>query len=102
LSYGTKAILYYPEYEVDLGAPLGPYSEHDGVFERRFEKGRVVVNPSADESKAYFLYTPCEKVVPVGGGVVRSDGSWHGGLNYQPVSGKIVLPPVSGMVLLYR
>lgn len=102
LSYGTKAILYYPEYDVDLGVPLGPYSEHGGVYERRFEKGRVLVNPSADTARTASLGIPCEKVVPVGGGIVPPDGSWQGSLTTQPVSGTITLPPISGVVLKYR
>ena len=102
LSYGTKVILYYPEYDVDLGPPLGPYSERGGIYERRYAKGRVLVNPSAYASKTVFLDAPSEKVAPVGGGIVLPDGSWHGRLTLQPVSETITLPPVSGVVLRYR
>ena len=102
LSTGTKSILYYPEYGVDLGAPSGAYSEHGGVYARRFEKGRVVVNPSASASRTVSLDVPCEKIIPVGGGIVPPDGSWQGKLSTQPVSGTLTLPPVSGVVLIYR
>jgi len=99
LNYDTKAILYYPEYEIDLGAPIESYHENKGIYERKFEKGKVLVNPSASETRTYLLDIPCNKVIPVGGGVVREDGEGRGTLTYQPVSGKITLPPVSGVVL---
>lgn len=102
LSYGTKVILYYPEYEVDLGNPLGTYSERDGVFERRFEKGRVLVNPSASTSRTIPLDVLCEKIIPVGGGIVPPNGLWQGRLITQPVSQTLEIPPVSGVVLKYR
>jgi hypothetical protein len=98
LSYGTKAILYYPEYEIDLGTPVGSFIERNGLYIRRFEKGMVLVNPSRD-TKTYFLNTPCQQVIPQGGGPVKADGAWWGKLTYQPVSGKVALPPVTGMLL---
>jgi hypothetical protein len=33
-----------PLYRVELGKPLGPPTEHDGVWERTFEQGAVAVN----------------------------------------------------------
>lgn len=36
---------WYPEYDVDLGAPLGEYYEVDGALYRDYEKGVVVSAP---------------------------------------------------------
>ena len=36
---------WYPEYDVDLGAPLGEFYELDGAYWREFEKGFVVAAP---------------------------------------------------------
>ena len=40
---------WFDEYDVDMGDPLGPYSEDPygpGTFSRAFEKGLVVLNNS--------------------------------------------------------
>ncbi len=36
---------WYPEYDVDLGEPLGEYYERDGAYWREFENGFVVAAP---------------------------------------------------------
>jgi hypothetical protein len=36
---------WYPEYDVDLGEPLGEYYERDGAYWREFERGFVVAAP---------------------------------------------------------
>jgi hypothetical protein len=36
---------WYPEYDADLGEPLGEYYERDGAYWREFEKGFVVAAP---------------------------------------------------------
>jgi hypothetical protein len=36
---------WYPEYDVDLGEPLGEYYEIDGAYWREFERGFVVAAP---------------------------------------------------------
>ncbi len=37
---------WYPEYDADLGEPLGEYYERDGAYWREFENGFVVAAPS--------------------------------------------------------
>jgi hypothetical protein len=38
---------WFPEYDYDLGLPLGPATrDSDGVWRRRFQHGLVVVNPT--------------------------------------------------------
>jgi len=40
---------WYPEYDVDLGEPLGDYYMKDGAYWRDFEKGFVVAAPDGVE-----------------------------------------------------
>ncbi|RLF57289.1 MAG: hypothetical protein DRN27_08090, partial [Thermoplasmata archaeon] len=77
---------YYPEYDIDLGMPLGDYTEHNGIYKREFEKGIVLVNPDNSQSKSYSLDKEYSEVNPVGGGYVKEDGSWDGYLTYEPIS----------------
>ncbi len=99
LDYGIRCILYYPEYDVDLGAPSGSYFKREGVYQRNFDKGIVLVNP--DPYRAYTVSLDGEytRVVPEGGGVVRKDGQWYGDIEYKTVSGRVTLFPLSGVIL---
>jgi hypothetical protein len=36
----------HPWWGVDLGTPTGPYAKVDGVYQRVFSKGKVLVNPT--------------------------------------------------------
>ncbi len=97
----TNALLYYPEYTLDLGAPLGAYTQTAaGLYTRAFEKGLVVVNPSSKQAIPYTVEGNYLKVVPVGGGEIDEAGHWEGSLTYEPVSGEITLPPVSALLLV--
>ena len=94
--------LYYPEYSLDLGKPLGDYTfTEDGYAIRKFENGLVLVNPSAVQTVSYVLDQEYLRVIPAGGGEVSPDGSWEGSLTYEAVSGEVELPPLSGQFLLY-
>ncbi len=97
----TNSLLYYPEYTLDLGEPLGAYTRtEDGLYLRRFEKGLVLVNPSDSATRTYTLPTDYLEVIPQGGGEVDETGHWEGKLTYQPVSGQVTLPPVSALLLV--
>ena len=37
---------WYPEYDVDLGEPVGEYYEKDGAYFREYENGVVVAAPN--------------------------------------------------------
>jgi len=39
---------WYPEYDADMGNPLGDYYYKDGAYWREFEKGVVVSSPNSD------------------------------------------------------
>lgn len=42
---------WYPQFEIDLGQPLGPRYAEDGLWRRDFEKGYVRVNPTQHSSE---------------------------------------------------
>ena len=95
--------LYYPEYSLDFGFPLGDftYSEEEGYAMREFENGLVLVNPYENQTIVYELDAPYLKAIPVGGGEVAADGSWTGSVEYELIpAGRIELPPLSGMLLI--
>ena len=99
----SHALLYYPEYTLDLGAPLAAYSRTEaGLYLRRFERGMVIVNPSADRTLTCTVPDGSFRVIPVGGGEVGPEGDWEGSLTYRPISGEVALPPVSALLLVDR
>ncbi|MEA1924863.1 MAG: cellulase family glycosylhydrolase [Candidatus Altiarchaeota archaeon] len=98
-------VQYYPEMDIDLGAPLETCTQveaclnkESGLYERKFEKGRVFVNPS-NKPVEYILGKKYFVVVPKGGGVLEDDGTYGGTLGSQEVS-KITVPSQSGVVVL--
>jgi hypothetical protein len=98
-----RTILYYPEYDLNLGEPLGNYTVNEwGLFMRQFEGGMVLVNPGVSETLVFVLDDDYRRVVPVGGGVVPQDGAWEGSIAYESVGDEIELPPMSGIVLSNR
>ena len=60
----------------------------------------VLVNPSDTESYTYSLDKGYTNVIPVGGGVLPENGVPDGYLIYESVNDLLILPPVSGVVLL--
>jgi hypothetical protein len=98
----SKALFFYfPEYTLDLGLPLGTYTlSADGVYRRDFERGLVLVNPSATQTLSVTLDGTYQNVIPSGGGAVPADGGWQGSLNYAPLSGTVDLPPISAVILI--
>jgi hypothetical protein len=101
------AISWWPEYDVDLGAPaaalprsLDAYKQ-GSVYVRRFRNGLVVVNP-ADAAASFPLDRAYRRVTANGGGEVPADGrppaAW--GLGTAAVSGALDLPPHRAAILL--
>jgi hypothetical protein len=90
-SYATSNVNYtsdenwFPEYDTaqQLGAPAGAYTVlSHGVYERVFDKGIVLVNPSANTIPSFSL----------GGG--SYSGSGLSGVQ------SVGLGPTSGLILL--
>jgi len=98
-----STIQYYPEYDLNLGEPLGDYAINEqGLFVRQFEAGIVLVNPGESETLTFAPDGDYGRVVPIGGGMVSQDGTWEGSITYEAVGDEIEIPPMSGMVLSKR
>ncbi len=87
----------WPEDDLDIGAPQSEYVlTTSGLLQRDFSGGRVLVNPEDTVSLPYVVdATRREKLVLSGGGAWPAAGS----LSWQPVSGTITVPPMTGLVL---
>lgn len=87
-------VQWLPEYTIDLGAALDPlpadisvsFNPKWNVYVRHYEKGVVLVNPSAKGSGGFNLDQTYYQVIPSGGGIVGTDGTAPGSLSYQPVA----------------
>jgi hypothetical protein len=75
------ALKDHPYWKMDLGAPVGTYGKRGGVYERVFQNGRALVNP-----------TNSSQTVNVGGTYKNQDG--------QPVTGSVVLRAHEGEILI--
>jgi len=75
----VPSLQYYPEFDISLGYPIGDFTmREDSLFIREFEHGIALVNPSSSLSKTYELGKEYHKIVPVGGGLIDSTGSYDG------------------------
>jgi len=74
---------WWPGWEADLGAPLGPRTQSGGVLRRDFERGMVLVNPPGTPPRTVALPGP------------------HVDLEGTPVEA-VDLGPAQGAVLLAR
>ena len=101
LTYGSDgSLLYYPEYGIDLGEALDAYSLRDGIYQRKFQKGIVLVNSDERKSYTFRLDKEYSKIIPTGGGQIQEDGTCKGSITYESVKNKIVLLPISAAVLV--
>jgi hypothetical protein len=98
---------WFPEYDLDLGAPVSSPTSSDittlawsGLFRRDFERGFVLVNPT-DGAVSVDLDGEFMNVVPTGDGMVGEDGAVSGELVRTAVS-SLELPPWSAAVLQPR
>lgn len=97
---------WFPEYAVALGAPTDPlpteissfFYAPSNVYIRHFRHGMVVVNPEPT-STGLDLGGTYNFVIPVGGGIVPSDGTPPGSLSYEPHS-SITLAAHGAAILL--
>ena len=96
----SNHIQYFPEFNISLGTPTGDfYYNQDSLFIREFDDGMVLVNPFATSTKTYTLNQPYYKVTGTGGGIIDSNATYNGCLNYDSISGTVTIPPVSALIL---
>jgi hypothetical protein len=103
--FASSPLEWYPEWNLDLGAPRTSAQSIDamawhGVYRRDYDKGVVLVNPSA-RAVDVRLDRPMRLVNPIGGGAVGRDGTAPGRIDTSVVSA-IRLEPKSAVVLLHR
>lgn len=95
---------WYPEWELDLGVAQKTGVTvldllQDGVYRRDFEKGVVLVNPSASKVTV-SLGATLKRVDPQGGGPIDAAGSTPGSITLTPVTSVDVA--AHGAVILLR
>jgi hypothetical protein len=112
----VNGMAWYPEYEINLGAPLAPVADtmqnydlvdgvDDAVYRRDFANGRVIVNGS-NAVRDVVLNGSFIRLVGSGGGAldeadVNSSGQYVGGqLSRSSVTGTLRLQPGESAVLL--
>jgi len=95
---------WYPEWQLDLGAPTGAAPTDaasllaGGVYRRDFAKGSVLVNPSA-APVVVALGGTFQEVVPAGGGPVDTSGAVGGSVAMMSVTSVVVAPTSAAIVL---
>jgi Hypothetical glycosyl hydrolase family 15 len=102
--FATNPLEWYPEWTVDLGAPLAPPASSvsallaGGVYRRDFQKGSVLVNPSGT-TVTVSLGGTYQRVVPSGGGAVDASGASSGAISTTAVTSVDVAPTSAEIVL---
>ncbi|MGB8297699.1 MAG: putative glycoside hydrolase [Polyangia bacterium] len=101
--FADSTLEWYPEWEIDLGAPVAAPSNVDalawqGVYRRDFAKGSVLVNPTT-AAVSVTLAAPMQQINPQGGGAVSVDGTMTATVATMSVT-SFSLAPGSGAILL--
>ncbi len=97
---------YYPEFDVDVGAPVTSAKKDieelkaGDLYVREFEKGIVVVNSHDTQAYSYEVPEGYKKVEVTGGGTVRFDGTINGYASYVDISGTVEVPAKSALILV--
>jgi hypothetical protein len=102
-----SSLEWYPEYDLDLGGYVEPpkpdasayWDPKWKVFRRDYEKGIVLVNPSAEPVSIPRLEKSFRLVSAKGGGAVGPDGKSDGALETTKIDG-VTIPAHSARVLL--
>ena len=97
---------WFPEYAIDLGVPTDPLPVRIAdlldprwtVYVRRYERGMVLVNPTATD-RSVDLGSTWQRVVPEGGGDVPDNGQAPGRLRSEAVR-QVTVRGHGGEVLL--
>lgn len=105
-----SALEWYPEWAIELGMPMTPIAGTvselqrpggpKGIFERRFEQGLVMVNPTPS-AISVVLPEMMHLVTPTGGGAVGKEGTVTPApaLTYHAAT-TVVVPSHSAAILL--
>jgi hypothetical protein len=101
--FAADTLEWYPEWEIDLGAPVAAPTNADalawqGVYRRDFAKGSVLVNPGT-VAISVTLTAPMQRIDPQGGGAVSVDGTVTATVASTAVT-SLSLAPGSGAILL--
>jgi len=101
--FADSTLEWYPEWEIDLGAPVAAPSNVDalawqGVYRRDFAKGSVLLNPGT-AAISVTLVAPMQRIDPQGGGAVPADGTVPATVANTSVT-SFSLAPGSGAILL--
>lgn len=101
---------WWPEYDLKLGKPtvgrlpksVDEMRHGSGVYFRDFERGLVLVNPSAGDRTVRLAGTQeYQRVEPWGGGIVDRFGRVpEGGVRLAPSPREVTLAPWSGAILM--
>lgn len=78
-------VFYPPDFEAQIGSPVGPYTQSGTIYSRRFANALVVVNPSETDSGTYDT---TETYTDLDGKTVAA--------------GRKTLPPISALILLTK
>lgn len=95
---------WYPEWDLDLGAPAAPAAAtvadlaSDGAYVRELANGWAAVNPSREAVTLRFP-SGSRLVVPQGGGTIGTDGTVPGTIMFAPAS-SVTLPPATAAIVL--
>ena len=102
---GAHTFTWYPEWDIDLGAPTESASSEDistlawnGVYRRRFDNGFALVNPH-DDAATVTLDATAWRAVPSGGGPLDRAGTNDAKLSYEAVD-SLDMEPWSAAVFL--
>ena len=100
--FASGPLEWYPEWTVDLGAPTTAATTNvsdllvGGVYQRSFQKGTVLVNPS---SAPVTVTITGQQVVPSGGGAVDASGDEPGTVTTTAVT-SVTLAATSAAIVL--
>lgn len=108
--FADQPFEYYPEFDLDLGAPKKSAQKSieelkiGQLYGREYAKGMVLVNP--DEKKNGTFKIPSTKkaylVVLKGGGDISTKGIMEGKIELKKVSGNLTLKPKSSAILIWK
>lgn len=112
--YPYPDINHFPEFDLDLGVSTGPRQQESAdraLWFKTFEKGLVLLNSHPTATYAYQLPRTMRRVAIVGNRIVcdsdptppaqcQSGALNPGRVELSPVSGEIVVPPMTGVLLL--